>query len=82
MQNRQTIEAITIMMDKIENKDPNFRENKKWKDLYNYRTKCYRKAVENELNYAKTKYESTGEQKFADKIKQCEDYLKQEDIYV
>lgn len=78
----QIIEAITIMMDKIEAKDPNFRDNQKWKDLYNYRTKCYRKFVKNELDYAKSKFESTGEQKFADKIKQCEDYLKQEDIYV
>ena len=34
----QTIEAITIIMDKIENKDPNFRQNQKWKDLYNYKT--------------------------------------------
>lgn len=78
----QTIEAITIMMYKIERKDPNFRENQKWKDLYNYRTKCYREFVKSELDYAKTKYKSTGEKKFEDKIKQCEDYLKQEDIYV
>ena len=78
----QTIEAITIIMDKIENKDPNFRQNQKWKDLYNYKTQYYRKYVESELKYAKAKYESTGEKKFADKIKQCEDYLKQEDIHV
>ena len=78
----QKIEAINIMMDKIEKKDNNYMENQKWKDLYNYREKCYRKCINEELVYAKSKFKDTGEKRFYDKIKQCEDYLKQEYNYV
>ena len=57
---KSKLEAVSIAMEKIENKYPiSYQYNKKWQKLRDYRNKLSYEYTQNELEYQKNKYSQT-----------------------
>lgn len=75
----QELEMISLAMDKIEDNDIDFRNNKEWQDLYNRYQELSKTLMIGELNYARQKHYETGEEKYLKTIKQYEKYFEKGD---